>query len=218
MFLFGSALIRIRLGSWKVLCLNCALKTKFKAFGRENEPLFSVEAPAGYPNTNSNNRKIESARGTMGRGKNLACSLSPSHCPPCAFFFPFLQPPYDTKRPLRRRERMSYFWGCKSVRYFQCIQTQGWLKWIAEVSSWGIALWFLRGKCIYASSFSLNKFGSISSCLVGDFLQSILVLRWLHLRSHDATATRGIILYVSHKGMLRPKLYGFCAVLVWKWV
>ena len=66
-----------------------ALKTKFKAFTRENEPLFSVEAPAGYPNKNSNNRKIESARGTMGRGKNLASSLSPSHCSPRAFFFLF---------------------------------------------------------------------------------------------------------------------------------
>ena len=29
------------------------------------------EAPAGYPNKNSNNKKIESARGTMGRGKGL---------------------------------------------------------------------------------------------------------------------------------------------------
>ena len=27
-----------------------ALKTKFKAFARENEPLFSAEAPAWYPN------------------------------------------------------------------------------------------------------------------------------------------------------------------------
>ena len=30
-----------------------------------------AEAPAGYPNKNSNNKKIESARGTMGRGKGL---------------------------------------------------------------------------------------------------------------------------------------------------
>ena len=58
-----------------------------------SEPLFSAEAPAGYPNKNSNNRKIESARGMMG----------------C--LFPFLQPPYDIKRPLRRRERMSCFLG-----------------------------------------------------------------------------------------------------------
>ena len=68
LFLFGSALIRIRFGSWKVRRLNWALKTKFKAFARKNEPLFSAEAPAVYPNKNSNNRKIESARGTMGRG------------------------------------------------------------------------------------------------------------------------------------------------------
>ena len=33
-------------------------------------PLSSAEAPAGYPHQNINNRqKIESARGTMGRGK-----------------------------------------------------------------------------------------------------------------------------------------------------
>ena len=31
-----------------------------------------AEAPAGYPNKNSNNKKIESARGTMGRGNLLA--------------------------------------------------------------------------------------------------------------------------------------------------
>ena len=68
-----------------------------------------------------------------------------------------------------------------------------------------------RGKCIYASSVSLNKLESISSCLVGDFLQSIIVLRRLHLRSHDATATRGIILFVSHKGMCRPKGYAWFA-------
>lgn len=30
-----------------------------------------AEALAGYPNKNSNNKKIESARGTMGRGKGL---------------------------------------------------------------------------------------------------------------------------------------------------
>ena len=38
----------------------------------------------------------------------------------------------------------------------------------------------------------------------------------LHLRSDDATTTRGIILYVSRKSMYRPKGYGFCTVLVWK--
>ena len=32
-------------------------------------PLSSAEAPAGYPNKNSNNEKIESARGTREEGK-----------------------------------------------------------------------------------------------------------------------------------------------------
>ena len=40
----------------------------------------------------------------------------------------------------------------------------------------------------------------------------------LHLRFDDATATRGIILYVSHIGMYRLKRYDFCAVLVRKWI
>ena len=142
LFLFGSALIRIRFGSWKVRRLNWALKTKFKAFARKNEPLFSAEAPAVYPNKNSNNRKIESARGTMGRGKNLASAPSPSHCPPRAFFFPFSSLPTIQRGLCGGEREWAVFWGCKSVRYFECIQTQTWFKWIAEVSSRGITLWF----------------------------------------------------------------------------
>ena len=34
----------------------------------DEDPLSSAEAPAGYPNKNSNYRKIKSARGTIGRG------------------------------------------------------------------------------------------------------------------------------------------------------
>ena len=89
-----------------------------------SSPLFFAEAPAGYPNKNSNNRKTESARGTMGRGKrreslpynafkmapnfffflSFSSSLSPSHRPPRALFFPLSSPLYDTKRPLQRIE------------------------------------------------------------------------------------------------------------------
>ena len=52
-------------------------------------PLSSAEAPAGYPYKNSNNRKKERARGTMGRRKRLGpvLSLSPSHRAPRALFF-----------------------------------------------------------------------------------------------------------------------------------
>ena len=63
--------------------------------------------PTGYPNKNSNNRKIDSAQVTMGRGKRREPLLSlltfhfPS-CPGSLFLSP--QPPYNTKRPLRRRE------------------------------------------------------------------------------------------------------------------
>ena len=43
--------------------------------GFEPLALSSAEAPAGDPNKNSNNPKIESARGTMGRGKKREASL-----------------------------------------------------------------------------------------------------------------------------------------------
>ena len=39
-----------------------------------------------------------------GKSVSLASSLSLSHRPPRAFFFALSSPPYDTKRPLRRRE------------------------------------------------------------------------------------------------------------------
>ena len=61
--------------------------------------------PVGYPNKNSNNRKVKSARGMMGRGKRRELFLFPlCHRSPRAFFFPLSSPPYDTKMPLRRRE------------------------------------------------------------------------------------------------------------------
>ena len=50
--------------------------------------LSSAEAPAGYPDKYSNNQNIESAGGSHHASHSL---LSP-------------QPPYNTKRPLRRRE------------------------------------------------------------------------------------------------------------------
>ena len=58
----------------------------------------------------SNNRKITSARGAMGRGKRRALRLfSLPIVPQRAFFNPSPQPPYDTKRHLRRREGQSTF-------------------------------------------------------------------------------------------------------------
>ena len=55
-------------------------------------PLSSVEAPAGYPYKNSNNRneKKEKAREGIQNG--------------CALSFPFDKPFHNTKRLLRRRE------------------------------------------------------------------------------------------------------------------
>ena len=122
---FGSALIRIRFGSWKVRRLNWALKTKFKV--------------SQWKKQWSKNRKHA---GYDGEREKPGFFSFPFPLSPARFLFPFLQPPYDTKRPLRKRERTSCFWGCKSVRYFECIQTKTSLKWIAGVSSRGIALWF----------------------------------------------------------------------------
>ena len=42
------------------------------------------------------------------RKKKKAFSLSSSHHDPHAFIFPFPQPLYDTKRPLRRGKRMVF--------------------------------------------------------------------------------------------------------------
>ena len=55
-------------------------------------PLTCAEASARYPNKNNNNRKIESARGTMGRGENWASlPLFPFPSPASRFLF-FLSP------------------------------------------------------------------------------------------------------------------------------
>ena len=60
--------------------------------------------PAGYPNKNSNDRKIESARGTMRRRKRRESLLLSSRFPSCPARFLFLspRPPYDTKESLSK--------------------------------------------------------------------------------------------------------------------
>ena len=76
----------------------------------DEDPLSSAEAPAGYPNQNSNNRKIESARGTIGIGKRreslpynafkmapdfrrrVELGFFPFPLSPARFLFPSLQP------------------------------------------------------------------------------------------------------------------------------
>ena len=63
-------------------------------------PLSSAEAPAGYPHQNKIIEKIESAWGTMGRGKRRPLfSLPPSHRAPRALFF-FLPSLPTTQRGL----------------------------------------------------------------------------------------------------------------------
>ena len=59
----------------------------------KRRPLSSAEAPAGYPNKNSNNgkKKKESARRTMGKQKRLergwsGASLFPLPIVPCAHY------------------------------------------------------------------------------------------------------------------------------------
>ena len=76
-------------------------------FHDETNALSSAEAPAGYPYNNSNNRKKQKARGERreeGKGGSSLLSFSFPSCPArCLFLSP--QPPHDTKRPLRRREK-----------------------------------------------------------------------------------------------------------------
>ena len=180
--MFGSALIRIRFGSWKVRRLNWAFKTKFKAFARENEPLFSAEVPAGYPNKNSNNRKIESARGTMGRGKNLASAPSPSHCPARAFFFPFFSLPTIQRGLCRGGERESagYCFLRIDVRVFDISNAfKRKLDWneLQKCHLEGSLCDFSEESVYMQQVFRLINLGALVCCLVGDFLQSILVLR-----------------------------------------
>ena len=68
--------------------------------------LSSAEAPARYPYKNSNNGKIERARGTMGRGKRRGglSSFFPLPIVPRALSFFSPLPPHNTRRTLRRRE------------------------------------------------------------------------------------------------------------------
>ena len=68
--------------------------------------LSPAEAPARYSYKNSNNRKIESARGTMGRGKRREglSSFFPLPIVPRALSFFSPQSHHNTRRPLRRSE------------------------------------------------------------------------------------------------------------------
>ena len=87
------------LGTWKPGSLTL---TKFIA--KQLSP--PQRPPQGIPIKIAIIEKIESARGTMGRGKRreLLFSLSPSHRAPRALFFFLPRPPYNAKRPLRGRE------------------------------------------------------------------------------------------------------------------
>ena len=153
----------------------------------------------------------------MGRGKNLSSSLFP--CPPRAFFFPFSSLP-TIQRGLCGGERE---WAVfEDVRVFDISNA------FKRKVDWnGLQKCHLEGSlCDFSEesvymhqAYRLINLAALISCLLGDLLQSISVLRrpafeisWCH------RLARGIILYVSHKGMCRPKGYDFCAVLVWKWV
>ena len=70
-----------------------------------------IKSTAGYLNKNSNNRKIVSARGTIGREKTRELPLFlPPVLPRALTFFLLPSLPYDTKRPLRRRKGLGTCW------------------------------------------------------------------------------------------------------------
>ena len=80
--------------------------------------------PAGYPNKDSNNRKIESARGTKGRRKRQESLLLSSPFPSCPARFLFLSPwpPYGTKESLSKgvfERRKST--GSEAFSLFTCL-------------------------------------------------------------------------------------------------
>ena len=68
--------------------------------------LSSAEAPASYPNKNSNNRKNSKREGDD--GKREKASLFPLPIVPRALSFPFSQPPCDVKRPVQRKEDQNH--------------------------------------------------------------------------------------------------------------
>ena len=68
------------------------------------------KSTAGYPNKNSNNRKIVSARGKMGRGKKRELPLFLPPILPRALTFFFLPSLPTTQRPLRRRKGLGTRW------------------------------------------------------------------------------------------------------------
>ena len=102
--------------------------------------LSSAEAPAGYPNKNSNNGKIESPRGTMGRGKRREPLFS--RCfpfPSCPARFLFVSPSFPaTQRGLCGEDRSSQETSktilCKILRGKQGV-LWGMSKWRIEENS-----------------------------------------------------------------------------------
>ena len=80
---------------------------------------------AGYPSKNSNNRKIESARGTMGRGKRREplLFLLAFHFPSCSgslFLSP--QPPYNNSSAEERGFIAFMVLGLRSLWYYVVIK------------------------------------------------------------------------------------------------
>ena len=68
--------------------------------------LSSAEAPASYPNKNSNNRKNSKRAGDDGKREKV--SLFPLPIVPRALSFSFSQPPCDAKRPVQRKEDQNH--------------------------------------------------------------------------------------------------------------
>ena len=90
---------------------------------QESDPLQNFRPPRrlplGIPIKIAITVKIESARGTMGKGKMrelLLFSFPFLSCPACSLFLSS-QPPRNTKRPLRRRKFVSGTWVLDSNRY-----------------------------------------------------------------------------------------------------
>ena len=68
--------------------------------GLNGASLSSAETAAGYPNKNSNNRKMISARGDDGKREKASLPFFPFPSLQAHFLFLSLQPPYDAKESL----------------------------------------------------------------------------------------------------------------------
>ena len=114
--------------------IDCKLLITKASFLKSKKYLFEKQVPceqahghgrerfAGHSDKNRDNKKIVSARWTMGREKrrerfNLSTSFSISHRPPLAFLFPSPQPLYNSRMSTYGRFEYKFVVALNRVRF-----------------------------------------------------------------------------------------------------